>query len=41
MLAEIFLMRIEAMMRAAKETTQVTNPRFVPIPLPATSDART
>jgi hypothetical protein len=41
MLAEIFLMRTEAILRASKESTPLTNSRFVPITLPATSKART
>ena len=36
MLAEIFLLRVEAAARAAKESsTTSSNSRFVPIPMPA------
>lgn len=35
MLAEIFMLRLEAAARAAKETAAVTSSRFVPITLPA------
>jgi hypothetical protein len=36
MLAEIFLLRLEAAARAAKESsTASSNSRFVPIPMPA------
>jgi hypothetical protein len=35
MLAEIFLLRLEAVARAAKDTATSSNSRFVPITLPA------
>jgi len=31
MLAEIFLLRLEAALRASSETTQKSNSRFVPV----------
>ena len=34
MLAEIFLIRLEAISRASKESTPANNSRFVPITLP-------
>src|SRR5262249_48110153 len=36
MLAEIFMLRLEATARAAKATERATSARFVPITLPAT-----
>jgi hypothetical protein len=33
MLAEIFLMRVEAILRASKEAAASGNPRFVPMTL--------
>jgi hypothetical protein len=33
MLAEIFLLRLEAKLRSNQQTTPVRNPRFVPIVL--------
>jgi hypothetical protein len=35
MLAEIFMLRLEAAARAAKEVAPVSNSQFVPIALPA------
>jgi hypothetical protein len=35
MLAEIFMLRLEAAARAAKEAAPVSNSQFVPITLPA------
>jgi hypothetical protein len=35
MLAEIFLLRTETLLRASKESTSASNSQFVPITLPA------
>jgi hypothetical protein len=40
MLAEIFLMRVEAILWTSKEAAASGNSRFVPITLPATPKAR-
>jgi hypothetical protein len=40
MLAEIFMIRVEAILQASKEATAASSPRFVPITLPSTSTAR-
>jgi len=36
MLAEIFLLRTETVLRASKESTPASNSQFVPVTLPAT-----
>jgi hypothetical protein len=40
MLAEIFMIRMEATLRVSKEATPASSPRFVPITLPPTFTAR-
>jgi len=40
MLAEIYLLRLEAIARTSKDPAPVSNTRFVPITLPLTAPSR-